>query len=361
MMNTAMTRSLFLIIMISAISLQLGAQTKRTLSETIDIYTKSILNRDLKTLLTTVTDNDTLLFFSTDGTLFHTRKEYVDYHVEWFNEKDWTLSFKTIAVSDGADYGFVNVLFNYRNLLTDGRYFDMESYMTLIFRKENGAWKVTEDIRTPVSRKFLNKDKTLSYSREQEYFFKTVKNRRTIRKFKSDSVPTEHIIKILDAARMVPTSGNQQPWKFLVIRDRSKIDTLKNRAVLWYMDYYRQAAQPSNDDLKKTDDAIRKIIPNVLSAPVYIAVLVDSLSTFPESVIPEGAMAAAQLMLSARALGYGTGYYTTFFPEKHLRPFFNIPDHYKLICFTPLGIPESWPDSPKKKDLDGMVMFEEIK
>ncbi len=344
-----------------ASALRLEAQTSRSLSETTDIYTKSILNRDLKTLFTTVTDNDTLLFFSTDGTLFHSRKEYVDYHAEWFNEKDWTISFNTIAVSEGADYGFVNVLFNYRNLLTDGRYFDMESYMTLIFRKESGAWKVTEDIRTPVSRTFLNNDKTLSYTREQEYFFKTVKNRRTIRKFKSDSVPTGHIIKILDAARMVPTSGNQQPWKFLVIRDRNKIDTLKNRAVLWYMDYYRLVAQPNDDDLKKTQDAISKIIPNVLSAPVYIAVLVDSLSTFPESVIPEGAMAAAQLMLSARALGYGTGYYTTFFPEKHMRPFFGIPDHYKLICFTPLGIPEAWPDPPKKKELGGMIMFEEIK
>ena len=35
--------------------------------------------------------------------------------------------------------------------------------------------------------------------------------RRSVRKFKPDAVPQEDIIKIIDAARMAPTSGNQQP------------------------------------------------------------------------------------------------------------------------------------------------------
>ena len=48
-------------------------------------------------------------------------------------------------------------------------------------------------------------------------------NRRSVRKFKSDTVPEADIRQIVDAARMAPTSGNQQPWKFLIIRDRKVI------------------------------------------------------------------------------------------------------------------------------------------
>ena len=48
-------------------------------------------------------------------------------------------------------------------------------------------------------------------------------NRRSVRNFKPDSIPQKDILKIIDAARMAPTSGNQQPWKFLVVRDKNKI------------------------------------------------------------------------------------------------------------------------------------------
>jgi nitroreductase len=38
-----------------------------------------------------------------------------------------------------------------------------------------------------------------------------------------DPVPRDDIEKVLDAARMAPTSGNQQPWKFLFIDDAETI------------------------------------------------------------------------------------------------------------------------------------------
>ena len=57
------------------------------------------------------------------------------------------------------------------------------------------------------------------------------KSRRSVRAFKSDSIPEVDILKILDAARLAPTSGNQQPWKFLVIRDKNKIDQMNEKCM----------------------------------------------------------------------------------------------------------------------------------
>ncbi|UCD05576.1 MAG: nitroreductase family protein, partial [candidate division WOR-3 bacterium] len=52
-----------------------------------------------------------------------------------------------------------------------------------------------------------------------KFFFDVIKNRRSIRKFRSDQIPKDHITKILEAASLAPTANNRQPWKFLVIQN----------------------------------------------------------------------------------------------------------------------------------------------
>ena len=44
-----------------------------------------------------------------------------------------------------------------------------------------------------------------------DYFFEIIDTRRSVRQYKPTPVPEEHIIKILNAAKMAPTAGNRQP------------------------------------------------------------------------------------------------------------------------------------------------------
>ena len=198
------------------------------------------------------------------------------------------------------------------------------------------------------------------YTSQQEYLFDIIKSRRTVRTFQPVPVPKEHILKILDMARSAPTSGNQQPWKFLVIQDRAKLDLLKIEAVAWFLAEYEKRMKPTPDVM----DGLRKQLPasmaKVLSAPVYVAVLTDSQSAYPPDNRTDGPLAVAMLMIAARALGYGTGFYTTYFPEERMRKFFNIPDRYNLVCFTPIGIPVEWPPAPPKRPLEEFVVFEKF-
>lgn len=201
-------------------------------------------------------------------------------------------------------------------------------------------------------------DKTVNVEDQcRQFLFDVIENRRTVRSFEPDSVPEEHILRILDAARYAPTSGNQQPWKFLVIRDRARLNSLKTAALEWYLDDYMKLWQPSDDDLARVRSIIERTLTDNLSAPVYVAVLVDSLAKYPDYIIFDGTMAAGYLMLAARALGYGTGFYTSFFPEARMKKFLDIPDHYKLICFTPIGVPAEWPEMPNKNPLDDFVVW----
>ena len=48
-----------------------------------------------------------------------------------------------------------------------------------------------------------------------------IRQRRSIRKYKSDPVPEEDIEYILEAARLAPSWANGQCWKFIVIKDEN--------------------------------------------------------------------------------------------------------------------------------------------
>ena len=54
--------------------------------------------------------------------------------------------------------------------------------------------------------------------------------RRSIRNFKPDPVEREKIEKILEAARRAPSWGNTQPWCFIVVQDKARIEELANKA-----------------------------------------------------------------------------------------------------------------------------------
>lgn len=198
----------------------------------------------------------------------------------------------------------------------------------------------------------------VKYTEEQMYLFNILKNRRTVRKFRPTIVPKEHILKILDTARFAPTAGNQQPWKFLVIQNRERLDELGREALLWYLERYKEKKKPSQEELTEAKKTLKEMLKNVLSAPVYVAVLIDSTAKYPNYIVYDGTLAAGYLMIAARALGYGTGFFTTFFPEKKMKTFFKIPETFRLVCFTPIGVPDQWPETPPKKDLADLVIFE---
>jgi nitroreductase len=191
--------------------------------------------------------------------------------------------------------------------------------------------------------------------------FETINSRRSVREYRSDPVPREDILKVLDAARMSPTSGNQQPWKFLVIEAPETVEKLKQACIDATVERYASKDEYKGEEgqaelRKKAGEYYSK----VFSAPVYIVVLTDSRSKYPTYNVHDGPLAAGYLMLAARALGYGTVYMTDSIPEDITMEVLGIPDHYERVCVTPLGVPVEWPATPEKKQLDEFVAFEKL-
>ena len=55
-----------------------------------------------------------------------------------------------------------------------------------------------------------------------------IRARRSIRKYKPDPVPQEHISLILEAAMMAPSACNCRPWEFVVVSDPDLKNQLAN-------------------------------------------------------------------------------------------------------------------------------------
>ena len=49
------------------------------------------------------------------------------------------------------------------------------------------------------------------------YLKEVIANRRSIRKYQSQSIEKEKIIEVLKAGNLAPSNGNSQPWKFYVL------------------------------------------------------------------------------------------------------------------------------------------------
>jgi nitroreductase len=195
-------------------------------------------------------------------------------------------------------------------------------------------------------------------------FLSLFAKRQTVRRYKPDPVPDEHLRQILDAARRGPTCMNQQPWKFLVVRDRTKIDAMRKRTLELIDKRLDELA--AQKKLKAAEIAGHRaksvaFTEGYFTAPVYVAVLVDSESSCSGYALNhDGPIAAAYLMLAARSLGYGTAYLTDGIPESVAREVLSIPSRYHRICVTPIGVPDGWPKPASKRKLEEMVAYETL-
>jgi nitroreductase len=168
--------------------------------------------------------------------------------------------------------------------------------------------------------------------------FSIFKSRRSVRKFKPTPVPEEHLLLILEAAHYAPSPRNRQAWKFVVIKDRDILDQIRDECI------------------KRGGEQSEQYFTDYLSAPVYIVVLADTQTRNPANDLTAGALAAENLMIAARALGYGTVFCVNSIPEDVTKQILNIPDNFKRVCITPVGIPDKWPKTPGKRDLKEAIV-----
>jgi len=157
-----------------------------------------------------------------------------------------------------------------------------------------------------------------------------IKGRRSIRKYKPQTVPDDLVEKILEAGRWAPSGGNLQPWKFIVVRD------------------------------SKILDMIRKISPGYLGfAPFAIVVCSDKQRAYEVGgqlgrdylTIVDCAMAVENMLLAAYGLGLGACPVKSF-PSIAVKEILEIPEGVEPELIVIIGHPDEKPPVPPKFPLE---------
>lgn len=155
--------------------------------------------------------------------------------------------------------------------------------------------------------------------------FEALKTRRSIRAYQDRDINDQDIRKIIDAAMMAPSAGNARPWQFIVIKDREKLQKLKN----------------INPYAKMGDDAKAAImICGDLSLEKYQGFWVQDCSA-----------ATQNLLLAAHALGIGsvwTGVHPIEERVKGFKELFNLPENIVPLSLNILGYPKKVPKSESR-------------
>ncbi len=154
-----------------------------------------------------------------------------------------------------------------------------------------------------------------------------LKTRRSVRRFKSDPVSDELILKILDIARLAPSAGNRQPWEFIIVKDPGVKEKLA-RVHAWTGPLGR--------------------------APLGIVVVGDK-EVSPVSYQVDCANATMYIMLAAHAYGLGTVWLQTLRNVEDIQRILGLPENKVPVALLAVGWPDEKPVAKSRKELKDIV------
>ncbi|RJP19689.1 MAG: 4Fe-4S dicluster domain-containing protein [Candidatus Abyssobacteria bacterium SURF_5] len=225
------------------------------------------------------------------------------------------------------------------------------------FYVEEGFYKTTPaDIpyKYPAPPKDVN-GKTAEYTAMEKAVFE----RRSNRNFKKDPVPEHLIRRVLEAGRMAPSTGNCQPWRFIVITDTAFLDELAARiqmlaqmaSTMYRTDemldalvaQYEMEPQPGMFDPRVQGGIYavgEGILPVFLNTPALIILLGDERAIGgPEINI---GICGTNMTLVANSLGLGAcwvGFVNLVNMMDDMKQRLGIEPPYKVIASLAIGYP----------------------
>lgn len=148
-------------------------------------------------------------------------------------------------------------------------------------------------------------------------FDKVVRERRSIRRYKKDDIPDSEILSLIELASHAPSSGDQQMWRFIIIKNQEIKEKMSQLVSLKIDSLARRVNEKFQSDPKKivmwfskapvviavSTFKYRTVLDNMLFKAGYSEYEVDSLRCRPD--LQTIGAAIQTLLLAAHSRGYG--------------------------------------------------------
>lgn len=172
---------------------------------------------------------------------------------------------------------------------------------------------------------------------------KIIQERRSIRKYKDTPIPDEIIREVLEAARRSPSWANTQVWRFIVVKDLS------------IKEHLRETLRPTNPARQA-----------MVEAPIIICIAAQrGRSGFSrgEAATNKGdwfmfdcGIAMEHIVLTAWNFGLGT-VHVGLFDAKKADEILQIPEGYDIVEMAPLGYFNETPGQTPRKPIEEVAFL----
>ncbi|MEM2608721.1 MAG: nitroreductase family protein [Thermoproteota archaeon] len=177
--------------------------------------------------------------------------------------------------------------------------------------------------------------------------FEAIRTRRSIRVYEDKPVEEEKLRIVLEAARLAPSAGNRQPWRFIVVTDpkvKEEIKLAKERKI---------PPLPANAPKRPFKSPVEV-------APVLIVGCAMPGESFPGTDFwkIDVAIALQNLVLAAWEQSLGTCWIGVFHEEEEVKKILGLPEEARVVAMVALGYPtESKEPVKDRRPLEEIVRY----
>lgn len=191
---------------------------------------------------------------------------------------------------------------------------------------------------------------------------RSIRDRRSVRTFADRQVSDDDLLAILHAAHQAPSAHNQQPWKFIVLKDKAKNDLAA------------MVSERSSNFPKPSAALLRMASRSIINAPVVVAVMntgeliqrgtelfkIDKETAhdfFRIMEVQSSAASVQNMLLAATSLGLGAVWLGVLaLMQKEVLGFLGEPEG-EFVAIIPIGYPVKPGVQPAKHALDMVVKY----
>jgi len=175
----------------------------------------------------------------------------------------------------------------------------------------------------------------------KEDLLKVIQSRRSVRRFSQNPIPENELKEILKTGFSAPSAGNRQPWRVVILKDRTRIDRIAIAA-------FGQT-----------------FIANASIVLVICAVPYESAERYKERgamlyALQDTAALTQNIILAAHALGYATCWIGAF-DENEVVEILNVPNGMRPVSIIPIGHAEGEPPKARpRRPFEDVIIEEEF-
>lgn len=172
-------------------------------------------------------------------------------------------------------------------------------------------------------------------------FYDVINERTSIKSFKNTPIEKDKLNRVIESAMMSPSWKNNSSYRFILV------DNEGEKAIL------------ANSVMNSIDSPANGLVEAPLIAVVIAQPDESGEIGSKDYYLVDSAIAMEHFILAATNEGYGTCWIASF-DESRVKELLNIPEAFRVVAMTPVGVPAENPNHHLEKDTSEYIFLNQF-